>query len=73
MDLQSVMSGGKTVRGVIEGDAAPQEFIPQLVELHAQGRLPVEKLIRRYAFEDINAAFADAADGTTVKPVLDLN
>ena len=70
MNLQSVMSGGKTVRGVIEGDAAPQAFIPRLVELHAQGRLPLEKLIRRYDFGDIDAAFADAASGKTVKPVL---
>jgi aryl-alcohol dehydrogenase len=72
MNVQSVMSGGKTVRGVIEGDAAPREFIPRLVELHAQGRLPVEKLIRRYDFEDIDVAFADAARGTTIKPVLNL-
>ena len=72
MDLQSVMSGGKTVRGVIEGDAAPQAFIPRLVELHRQGRLPLEKLIRRYDFGDIDAAFADAASGETVKPVLEL-
>ena len=55
MDIQSVMSGGKTVRGVIEGDAAPREFIPRLVELHLQGRLPLEKLIRRYDFEDIES------------------
>ena len=70
MDVQSVMSGGKTIRGVIEGDAAPHEFIPRLVELHAQGRLPLEKLIRRYDFGDIDVAFADAANGRTVKPVL---
>ena len=43
MDVQSVMSGGKTVRGVIEGDAAPREFIPRLVELHGQGRLPARE------------------------------
>jgi aryl-alcohol dehydrogenase len=75
MNVQSVMSGGKTIRGVIEGDAAPQDFIPRLVELHGQGRLPLEKLIRRYDFADIDVAFADAASGRTVKPVLqfDLN
>ena len=73
MNLQSVMSGGKTVRGVIEGDAAPREFIPRLVELHQQGRLPVERLIRRYDFRDIDVAFADAKSGRTVKPVLQLD
>ena len=61
MDVQSLMSGGKTVRGVIEGDAVPHDFIPRLVALHAAGRLPLEKLSRRYDFEDIDIAFADAA------------
>ena len=70
MNVQSVMSGGKTIRGVIEGDAAPAAFIPRLVELHSQGRLPIEKLIRRYDFGDIDAAFADAASGKAIKPVL---
>jgi aryl-alcohol dehydrogenase len=50
----------------------PHEFIPRLVDLHGQGRLPVEKLIRRYDFGDIDVAFADAASGTTVKPVLEV-
>jgi aryl-alcohol dehydrogenase len=73
MNVQSVMSGGKTVRGVIEGDAAPHAFIPRLVDLHRQGRLPVEKLIRRYEFDEIDTAFADAASGRTVKPVLEFD
>ena len=67
------MSGGKTVRGVIEGDAAPRDFIPRLVALHRQGRFPLESLIRRYDFADIDAAFADVASGATVKPVLEFD
>jgi aryl-alcohol dehydrogenase len=70
MDVRSVISGGKTVRGVIEGDAVPQEFIPRLIGLHSEGRLPLEKLIRTYEFEQIDAAFADAASGEAIKPVL---
>jgi aryl-alcohol dehydrogenase len=66
LDVSSVISGGKTIRGVIEGDAEPRAFIPRLLEL----QLPVDKLIRRYEFADIDAAFADAASGDTVKPVL---
>jgi aryl-alcohol dehydrogenase len=55
---------------VIEGDAVPQDFVPQLLALHADGRLPLEKLIRTYAFDDIDTAAAEAAEGTTIKPVL---
>lgn len=70
LDFRAVISGGKTLRGVIEGDAVPQTFIPQLIALHAEGRLPVEKLIRTYRFDEIDDAFADAASGATIKPVL---
>ena len=70
MNLQSVIGGGKTLRGVIEGEAVPQRFIPRLLDLHDQGLLPLEKLIRTYEFEDIDTAFAEAASGATIKPVL---
>ena len=68
--MQAVIGGGKTIRGIIEGDAVPQTFLPQLLDLHAQGRLPIEKLIRTYDFDDIETAVADAASGSTIKPVL---
>ncbi len=70
MDVRSMISGGKTIRGAIEGDAVPHDFIPHLIALAAEGRLPVEKLIRTYRFDEIDAAFADAASGATIKPVL---
>jgi aryl-alcohol dehydrogenase len=46
------------------------EFIPQLIELYRQGRFPFDRLIKFYAFEDINMAIDDAAKGLTIKPVL---
>ena len=70
INVQNVIGGGKTIRGVIEGDAVPQDFIPRLLELHARGQLPLEKLIRKYDFNDVNTAVADAASGSTIKPVL---
>ena len=70
MDVRAVISAGKTVRGVIEGEAVPRDFIPTLLDLHHAGQLPVEKLIRSYDFADIDTAFAEAASGSAVKPVL---
>jgi aryl-alcohol dehydrogenase len=35
-----------------------------------RGLLPVEKLIHTYEFDAIDTAFADAASGQTIKPVL---
>jgi aryl-alcohol dehydrogenase len=61
---------GRTVRGCIQGDAPPHDFFPSLFAHHRTGRLPVEKLIRRYAFEDVNQAVADSVSGKTIKAVL---
>ncbi|MFG3662336.1 NAD(P)-dependent alcohol dehydrogenase [Streptomyces sp. NPDC047706] len=66
----SELALGKSVAGIVQGDAVPQRFIPQLVELFQAGRFPVDRLVRFYDFEDINAAFDDAARGEVVKPVL---
>jgi aryl-alcohol dehydrogenase len=70
VDLVHVMSGGRSVRGIVEGDANPDAFIPLLANLYLKGQFPFDKLVRFYSFDDINQAFADAADGRTIKPIL---
>jgi aryl-alcohol dehydrogenase len=62
--------GGKTIMGVIEGDAEPQTFIPQLVDHHLAGRFPIDRIARFYDFDDANTAIADAVSGRTIKPIL---
>jgi aryl-alcohol dehydrogenase len=66
----SMLAGGKKLQGLLGGDAAPQIFIPMLVEYHRQGRLPIDRLIRFYRFDEIAAAFHDMEHGDTIKPVL---
>lgn len=66
------LQGGRTVRGVIQGDSRPRDFIPQLVDLFMAGRFPLDRLVTRYALADINRAAADAASGATIKPVLSM-
>ena len=65
-----LLSGGRTVRGIIEGDSTPDVFIPLLADLQAQGRFPFDRLVRYYPFERINDAIADAHAGRTIKPIL---
>ncbi|MFX5521513.1 hypothetical protein ABTD78_19845, partial [Acinetobacter baumannii] len=55
VDIQGILTG-KVLRGVTMGDSEPRELIPRLVALHAEGRLPLEKLERRYALDDIQSA-----------------
>ncbi|MEU7825974.1 NAD(P)-dependent alcohol dehydrogenase [Catellatospora sp. NPDC049133] len=61
---------GKSVRGIVQGDALPHQFIPRLIEHYRAGRLPIERLVRFYDFDDIDEAFAAAARGEVIKPVL---
>lgn len=65
-----MLAGGKSMKGILGGDAAPQVFIPMLVDYYRQGRFPIDRLIRSYPFEDIGQAFRDTASGETIKPVL---
>ncbi|MHB1343323.1 MAG: NAD(P)-dependent alcohol dehydrogenase [Thermoleophilia bacterium] len=69
IDVQFMLDGRRLI-GVTEGSSRPELFIPTLVQLHSQGKLPLERLIRRYPFEEIERAAADASSGSTIKPVL---
>lgn len=69
LDVNTLLMGRST-RGIIEGDAIPQIFIPQMIELYQQGRFPFDKLIKYYDFDDINQAVADSESGSTIKPIL---
>jgi len=71
LDMDLIMNG-RTVRGVIEGDAIPDLFIPKLIELYSQGRFPFDGMITFYPFEEINQAVEDMEEGRVIKPVLKL-
>jgi aryl-alcohol dehydrogenase len=65
-----VLQNGREVRGIIQGDSVPQDFIPLLADHIARGRFPIERLITHYDLADINRAAADSAGGKAIKPVL---
>ncbi|HRE01750.1 MAG TPA: zinc-binding dehydrogenase [Ilumatobacteraceae bacterium] len=66
----ALMQSCKTIMGVVEGDSVPDVFVPQLLDLHMQGRFPIDRLVKFYDFDQINQAAADAESGATVKPIL---
>ena len=61
---------GRTLRGTMGGHINPTVFIPRLLDLHAQGRFPVDRLVKNYPFAEVNTAIADSLSGATIKPVL---
>jgi aryl-alcohol dehydrogenase len=71
-DLGTVLTFGQTVRGIIEGDSDPDVFIPQMIAHWRAGRMPLEKLVKTFAFNQINEAIAAQHHGDCVKVVLTL-
>jgi aryl-alcohol dehydrogenase len=61
---------GLTIRGIIEGDADPQVFIPYLLSLHSQGKFPFDKLITTMPLAQINEAVEAQNRGEVLKAVL---
>jgi aryl-alcohol dehydrogenase len=69
LDMQTLLNG-RTVLGVVEGDSVPEIFIPQLIDLYAQGRFPFDKMLKFYPFDQINAAAEDSERGKIIKAVV---
>ncbi|KAK0631442.1 chaperonin 10-like protein [Immersiella caudata] len=70
VDIMTHLTFGKEYVGCSEGDSVPEEFIPHLMEMHAQGKFPLERFIEYYDVKDYEKAIEDAKSGKTIKPVL---
>lgn len=70
LPLVPFIGAGFIVKGIIEGDSDLDGFIPELIDLHRQGRFPFDDLIAFYPFDQINQAVKDQHAGLCVKPVL---
>ena len=67
---QSHLLMGRTLTGVIEGDANPHQLIPRLVEWWRAGTFPFDRLVSEYSFDDLATAIDDLRAGRVVKPIL---
>lgn len=70
LNYRRFLLGGKRLVGIIEGDSDPAAFLPVLVDMVLDGRMPMDRIVTRYEFADINRALADIDAGRVVKPVL---
>jgi aryl-alcohol dehydrogenase len=61
---------GRRLSGVVEGDADPQTFIPELIELYRDGKFPFDRLVKTFPFSQINEAIHASESGEVVKPVV---
>lgn len=67
---RSVLASGRTIRGILFGDADPQVMVPRLIELWTRGLLPFDELIQTWPLEEIDEAERAFRAGKVVKPVL---
>lgn len=70
LDVNTMLTKGTQLRAIMGGDGTGLVFLQLLVDLYAEGKIPIEKLIKLYPFTDINLALEDMRTGATVKPVL---
>lgn len=70
LDVNTILVGGRVVRGIIEGESVPAHFLPKLFAFWQEGRFPVDRLMTFYDFDEIDQAAHDAESGAVVKPVL---
>ena len=69
-EVNTLMTFGQSIRGIIEGDSDPDVFLPELIEHFKAGRLPFDRLIKTYPLSEINQAVTDQHHGDCVKVVL---
>jgi aryl-alcohol dehydrogenase len=69
-DVNTAMTFGHTVKGIIEGDSDPDAFLPELIAHYRAGRLPFDRMVRTYPFAQINEAIAAQHRGECIKVVL---
>ena len=72
-NMFAMLSGGRSLKGVLGGDADPRTFIPTLIEHWREGRFPFDRLLSFYPFAGIGRAFEDVRSGKAIKPVLLMN
>lgn len=70
VNITALMTPGLRVIGIIEGDSEPQDFIPELLAYHAEGKFPFDKLIQTFPLSQINEAIAAQSRGQCIKVVL---
>ena len=70
VDGGHLLSGGRRLRGVVEGDADPETFIPWLVDQYLAGHLPFDRLVRFYPLAEINEAVDASEQGRVIKPII---
>lgn len=69
-EVNSIMTFGQSIKGIIEGDSDPDTFLPELIAHFKAGKLPFDRMVKTYPLSQINRAVSEQHDGICVKAVL---
>jgi S-(hydroxymethyl)mycothiol dehydrogenase len=71
MPLVEFFSHGGALKSSWYGDCLPERDFPTLIDLHLQGRLPLEKFVsERIGLDDIEEAFQKMHEGKVLRSVV---
>jgi len=71
MPLLDFFSRGGALKSSWYGDCLPSRDFPMLIDLHLQGRLPLEKFVSEtIALDQVEDAFAAMARGDVLRSVV---
>ncbi|MGV0717203.1 S-(hydroxymethyl)mycothiol dehydrogenase [Mycolicibacterium sp. XJ662] len=71
MPLVDFFSRGGSLKSSWYGDCLPERDFPHLIDLHLQGRLPLEKFVtERIALDEVEGAFAKMHGGEVLRSVV---
>jgi alcohol dehydrogenase len=67
----SLVAEERVLRGSYLGSSVPRRDLPRFIELHRQGKLPVERLLtHRLALDQVNEGFDRLASGEAVRQAI---
>ncbi len=67
----SLVAEERTLRGSYLGSSVPARDLPRFIDLHREGRLPVERLLsHRLALDEVNEGFDRLAAGAAVRQAI---
>jgi len=71
LDVASLVTSAKTVKGSYVGSCNPTVHIPKYVALYQSGKFPVEQLISHHLpLDDINTALDRMANNDAVRQII---
>jgi alcohol dehydrogenase len=67
----SLVAEERTLRGSYLGSSVPRRDLPTFIELHSEGKLPVERLLtHRLSLDEVNEGFDRLASGEAVRQAI---